>query len=238
MGGNAVMTATHAARWAIGHDLHLEHFRTRAAVLALLATLCAALVATAAVRVDWTRTPAPGDEAPVVPSTVAAPLPARPVAALAADANPEVPALAGAIAKKYRIAAEATHGLVATAYREGRRLGIDPLLIVAVIAVESRFNPIAESDFGAKGLMQVIPGYHKEKVVAAGGGSMLDPHTNIRLGALVLKEYIRRGGNETAGLQLYNGSSDDPTAAYAAKVLAEKQRLLQVVQRLRNRSRA
>jgi len=227
---------------AIGHQLHLEHFHTRAAVLALLATLCVALVATAAVRVERTlpeRTLPQANDAPVAAERLAAvaALPARPAPALAPEANAEVTALAGAIAKKYRIAAEATHGLVATAYREGRRLGIDPLLIVAVIAVESRFNPIAESDFGAKGLMQIIPSYHKEHVAAV-GGSMLDPHANIRLGAVVLKEYIRRGGTEAAGLQLYNGSSDDPTAAYAAKVLAEKQRLLQVVQRVRSRSRA
>ncbi len=67
---------------------------------------------------------------------------------------------------------------------------------------------------------------------------MLDPHDNIRLGALVLKEAIRRGGSETAGLQLYAGSADDANATYAGKVLAEKQRLLQAVQRLRERLRA
>jgi len=128
--------------------------------------------------------------------------------------------------------------MIATAYREGKRVGLDPLLIVAVIAVESRFNPIAESTMGAQGLMQVIPSYHKDRLEAAGVDSVLDPHANIRLGAQILKEYIRRGGTEVAGLQLYNGASDDATNAYASKVLGEKQKLLQAVQRVRNRLHA
>jgi soluble lytic murein transglycosylase-like protein len=224
-----------AAPPAIGHHLHLEHFRTRAAVLALLATLCIATVINAPSRGERVPNPA---AVTIVGENLAAlgSLPARAASALVPEANAELTAVANAVAKKYRIAPEATLGLLATAYREGRRLGLDPLLIVAVIAVESRFNPIAESGFGAKGLMQVIPGYHKEYVAAA-GGDPIDPHANIRLGALVLREYIRRGGTEVAGLQLYNGSSDDPTGAYAAKVLAEKQRLQQIVQRARNRTR-
>ena len=126
--------------------------------------------------------------------------------------------------------------MIATAYREGRRIGLDPLLILAVIAVESRFNPIAESDMGAQGLMQVIPRFHKEHLDSAASESVLDPHANIRLGARVLKDYIRSGGTEVAGLQRYNGSTGDETNAYAAKVLGEKQRLQQAVQRLRNRA--
>jgi soluble lytic murein transglycosylase-like protein len=108
---------------------------------------------------------------------------------------------------------------------------------VAVIAVESRFNPIAESDAGAQGLMQVIPGYHKDRLEAAGVDSVLDPHDNIRLGAQILKEYILRGGTEVAGLQIYNGAAADASNAYAVKVLAEKQRLQQAIQRLRDRLR-
>ena len=147
-------------------------------------------------------------------------------------------ALSTLVAKRYRISSEATRNLVAAAYREGQRVGLDPLLIVAVIAVESRFNPIAESDAGAQGLMQVIPGYHKDKLQAAGVDSVLDPHDNIRLGAQILKEYIRRGGTEVAGLQIYSGAATDPGNAYAVQVLAEKQRLQQAIQRLRDRLRA
>jgi len=210
----------------------------RAIVLALLATLCIALVATSALRVDRLL----AATTPHLPSDLPAgrhdsqPSLAPPSAAR--EVRPEIEALATSVAKRYRISAEATRGLVATAYGEGKRIGLDPLLIVAVIAVESRFNPIAESDGGAQGLMQVIPGYHKDHLAAAGIDSVLDPNANIRLGARILKEYIRRGGTEIAGLQLYNGSSDDATNAYAVKVLGEKQRLQQAIQRVRERQRS
>jgi len=224
---------------APGHELHFELGRMRAVILALLATLCIALIATAALRVDRLL----AASAPSVSSAPAAAEATRRVAVaapapVAREARPEIEALAKLVAKRYRISAEATRGMIATAYREGKRVGLDPLLIVAVIAVESRFNPIAESTMGAQGLMQVIPSYHKDRLEAAGVDSVLDPHANIRLGAQILKEYIRRGGTEVAGLQLYNGASDDATNAYASKVLGEKQKLLQAVQRVRNRLHA
>ena len=140
-------------------------------------------------------------------------------------------ALVAMLAQKYRVSREATRELVDAAYREGGRNGLDPLLIIAVIGVESRFNPIAQSDGGAMGLMQVIPRYHGDKFDAAGGESVLDPRVNIHVGARALKEYIRRGGTETAGLQLYNGALDDESSAYAHKVLLEKQRLQSVIRR-------
>jgi len=165
------------------------------------------------------------------------PAPDREPADAAALHDREIDAVSAAVAKRYRVARDATRGLVALAYQAGARSGVDPLLIIAVIAVESRFNPIAQSDGGAMGLMQVIPHYHADKLGTA-GGSVLDPETNIQLGARVLKEYLRRGGTEVAGLQLYNGSSGDPDNAYAQRVLAEKQRLRQALRQERERSRA
>ena len=159
----------------------------------------------------------------------------RPRAALTEQ---DIDAVAGAVARRYRISEEATRELVGTAYGEGRRIGLDPLLIVAVIAIESRFNPLAQSDGGAIGLMQVIPRYHADKLDFARGGSVLDPQTNIQLGARVLKDYILRGGTEAAGLQLYNGASADASNGYANKVLGERQRLQEALRRFRERSRA
>jgi soluble lytic murein transglycosylase-like protein len=152
--------------------------------------------------------------------------------------DPEIEAVAAAVARKYRISDEATREFIGTAYREGKGIGVDPLLIVAVIAVESRFNPVAQSVGGAMGLMQVIPRYHPDKFNAARGKSVLDPHTNIQLGARVLKEYIRRGGTDVAGLQLYNGASADASNVYANKVLGERQRLREAVRRGRDQTRA
>jgi soluble lytic murein transglycosylase-like protein len=75
---------------------------------------------------------------------------------------------------------------------------------------------------GAQGLMQVIPKWHPDKIdVKADRSAMFDPDTNIRVGALVLKEYIQTTGSIERALQQYNGSSD-PAAPYANKVMAVK----------------
>jgi hypothetical protein len=144
--------------------------------------------------------------------------------------DPKHKVLAGYLARKYRVAGDATVDLVGESYAVGRAVGLDPLLILAVISVESRFNPIAESDMGAKGLMQVIPRFHTEKLAVHGGeDAVLDPKTNILVGAQILKEYIRLAGGLEAGLQMYNGAADDPSQGYAQKVIAEKQRLEQAL---------
>ncbi len=179
-----------------------------------------------------------------LPTTVVAapPLPAAPAAGPAprseSGAESDIEAVAGVLARRYRVSQDATRELVGAAYGEGRRIGLDPLLIIAVIAVESHFNPIAQSDGGALGLMQVIPRYHADQFDAGLGVSVLDPRTNIRLGARVLKDYIRRAGTEVAGLQLYNGASADPGTLYANKVLGERQRLQEALRRTRERNRA
>jgi len=135
-------------------------------------------------------------------------------------------ALVNYVSRRYRVASSATEQLVDAAYEAGQEVGLDPLLILAVVAIESRFNPIAESGMGAKGLMQVIPKHHQDKIGENGGESaVLDPTTNIMLGARILKEYIRRTGSLEAGLQFYNGALADISSQYAQKVIAEKERL-------------
>ncbi len=139
-------------------------------------------------------------------------------------------ALANYVSRRYRIAPDVTEQFVGAAYDAGRQVGLDPLLILAVMAVESRFNPVAESLMGAKGLMQVIPKHHLDKLLEHGGEeAVLDPMINIALGARILKEYVRRTGSLEAGLQFYNGALADPSSQYAQKVFAEKERLQQAV---------
>jgi soluble lytic murein transglycosylase-like protein len=136
------------------------------------------------------------------------------------------------VSRRYRVAPEALVPVFEAAQAVGRERRLDPLLIVAIIGIESRFNPFAESASGAKGLMQVIPGYHLDKVPqGAGLQPFLDPVTNIQVGVHVLEEAIRWRGSLTAGLQHYGGASDDPDTGYANKVLAEKERLEQAARR-------
>jgi len=142
-------------------------------------------------------------------------------------------AVAGFISKRYRVAQDAIDGFVATAYRAGSEWKVDPLLILAVMAVESRYNPVAESNMGAKGLMQVIPKFHGDKLQEHGGETaLLDPRVNIQVGAQILREYLRRFGETETALQMYAGAFDEPGAPYAIKVLAERARLKQAVARL------
>ena len=141
------------------------------------------------------------------------------------------------IAKRYRVAQDAISGFVATAYMAGNEWKVDPLLILAVMAIESRYNPVAESHMGAKGLMQVIPKFHPEKLTERGGETaLLDPHTNIQVGAQILREYMRRFGETETALQMYAGAFEEPNSSYAVKVLAERSRLEQMVRQLRRGS--
>ena len=141
--------------------------------------------------------------------------------------NREQQAVTEFIAKRYRVAEDAVGEFVALAYRAGAQYSLDPLLILAVMAIESRYNPVAESVMGARGLMQVIPKYHPEKLEPHGGEqALLEPQVNILIGAQILREYHRRlGGDTEAALQMYNGAFDEPTSQYANKVFAEKARL-------------
>ena len=165
-------------------------------------------------------------------------LEAAPVDALAeAAAQQEQAALAEFIARRWRIADSAAANYVSIAYRAGRQHAVDPVLILAVMAVESRYNPVAESDMGAKGLMQVIPRFHMEKLSQHGGEDrLLDPEVNIHVGAQILREYSRRFGDQELALQMYAGALEDPTSQYTAKVSAERARLEPVRRKARQRS--
>ena len=144
--------------------------------------------------------------------------------------KPEWKGVATYLTRRYKIANEASRDLILAANDAGTKSGVDPLLLLAVVAVESRFNPYAESEFGAKGLMQVIPKYHLDKFEDIGPGqSYLHPATNLRVGAAILKEYIRRSGSVQNGLQWYAGATDDASNQYSSKVLAERGRLEQAL---------
>lgn len=140
--------------------------------------------------------------------------------------NGEQRAVADFIARRYRVADAAAGEFVAIAYRAGEQQRVDPLLILAVMAIESRYNPVAQSVMGARGLMQVIAKYHPEKIEPHGGEeALLEPEVNILVGAQILREYQRRFGDTETALQMYAGAFDEPTSQYATKVLAEKARL-------------
>jgi soluble lytic murein transglycosylase-like protein len=134
------------------------------------------------------------------------------------------------LSKKYRVAPEPLSALVAEAYEIGAKTKLDPTLILAIMAVESSFNPFAQSPVGAQGLMQVMTGIHSDKYENFGGKlAAFDPVTNLRVGVKVLQECIQRAGSVEAGLKFYVGAAllaED--GGYADKVLAEHARLREV----------
>jgi len=134
------------------------------------------------------------------------------------------------LSKKYRVAAEPLSVLVSEAYQIGKRTKLDPTLILAIMAIESSFNPFAQSHVGAQGLMQVMTRVHGDKYESAGGTlTAFDPVTNMRVGVKVLQECIARAGSLEGGLRYYVGAANlDDDGGYAAKVLAEHERLRQV----------
>jgi hypothetical protein len=131
------------------------------------------------------------------------------------------------LSKKYRVAPEPLSALVAEAYDIGTREKLDPALILAIMAIESGFNPFAQSPVGAQGLMQVMTGVHKDKYEHFGGKhAAFDPLTNLRVGVKVLQECIQRSGSIQAGLKFYVGAANmEDDGGYAGKVMAEYARL-------------
>lgn len=145
----------------------------------------------------------------------------------------EQAAIAFWLSKKYRVAPEPVSALVAEAYDVGLRTKIEPTLLLAVMAVESSFNPFAQSAVGAQGLMQVMTRTHTDKYENFGGHlAAFDPLTNLRVGAKVLQECIQRAGSVEGGLRYYVGAANqEDDGGYAAKVLAEQARLRQIAGR-------
>jgi hypothetical protein len=134
------------------------------------------------------------------------------------------------LSRKYRVAPEPLSALVSEAYDLGPRNQIEPTLILAVMAVESAFNPFAQSPVGAQGLMQVMTKIHEDKYVGFGGSlAAFDPVANLRVGVNVLKDCITRAGSTEGGLRLYVGAANiKEDTGYATKVMAEYGRLQQV----------
>lgn len=154
----------------------------------------------------------------------------------ATASNPkDLPSAQAAVAywlsKKYSVAPEPLSVLVAQAFEIGQQAKLDPTLILAIMAIESRFNPFAQSQVGAQGLMQVMTTVHHDKYENFGGKlAAFDPVTNLRVGVKVLQECIARAGSIEGGLKFYVGAANmEDDGGYAGKVMAERARLLAVV---------
>ena len=155
---------------------------------------------------------------------------ARATAADPKDLPRQQAAVAQWLSRRYKVAPEPVSRLVQEAWAVGHRMGLDPTLILAIMAVESSFNPFAQSAVGAQGLMQVMTRVHNDKYQAFGGVlAAFDPLSNLRVGVQVLKECIARAGGLEAGLRFYVGAGNSgEDGGYVGKVLNEQNHLRQV----------
>lgn len=135
-------------------------------------------------------------------------------------------AVAQWLGSKYHIVPEAIETLVVEADKLSTEYRLSPNLIIAVMAIESNFHPYIQSQAGAQGLMQVMPGIHAKRLAQfKGKSSFADPIVSLKVGADILRDCVKlRGGSETEALRYYfgGGASSD---MYIEKVKAEQHRL-------------
>jgi hypothetical protein len=157
-------------------------------------------------------------------------MPANPVDTLdPADLTKAQAQVAQWLSRKYRVAQEPLSVLVAEAFAVGQTTHLDPTLILAVMAIESRFNPYAQSPVGAQGLMQVLTRVHTDKYQHFGGElAAFDPVANLRVGVKVLQDCIKQAGSIEGGLRRYVGAVSSDGSDYINKVMAEHLRIQSV----------
>lgn len=101
-------------------------------------------------------------------------------------------------------------------HREATRAGLHAEIVLAVIEIESGFDPYAISTAGARGMMQIMPFWKKE--IGRSNDSLFNTDTNLRYGCTILKYYLdKEQGRVADALARYNGSYG--TYRYSQKVL-------------------
>jgi hypothetical protein len=141
-------------------------------------------------------------------------------------------AVADFFEKKYKLDRAKIEEYVSNTILVAKEVNIDPVLLLAVISVESNFNPNTKSHAGAEGLMQVMTSVHKDKYELYGGTTeAVKPEVNIRVGAYILKYLIATAGSLRNGLKYYVGAANaENDGGYADKVIAERNHLISLCQ--------
>jgi hypothetical protein len=141
-------------------------------------------------------------------------------------------AVADFFEKKYKLDRAKIEEYISNTVLIAKEVKIDPVLLLAVISVESNFNPLVKSHAGAEGLMQVMTNVHQDKYALYGGAAdAVKPEVNIRVGAYILKYLIATTGSLRTGLKYYVGAANaEHDGGYTDKVIAERNRLISLCQ--------
>ena len=147
------------------------------------------------------------------------------------DLLPEQAKVTHWLSRKYKVAPLALEKLVAEAWQLGQLSQLPPTLVLAVMAVESGFNPFARGTQGAMGLMQIEPVAHAETLRQFGGQlAAFDPLTNLRIGARLLQANIKAAGSVEEGPRLYGRASGQANEqAYVERVMGEYQQMERII---------
>jgi soluble lytic murein transglycosylase-like protein len=95
--------------------------------------------------------------------------------------------------------------LLRAVHREATKANLKPDLVLALIQIESYFDPYAISRVGAQGLMQVMPFWKNE--IGRPEDNLTDINTNLSYGCRILQFYLKKEkGNWMNALARYNGS--------------------------------
>lgn len=131
------------------------------------------------------------------------------------------------LARYYRRSRDKVGTYVEFAFEAAQEHGLDPLLLTAIMSIESSLDPSARSHKGAKGLMQVLVAVHKEKFEPYGGTvNAFDPRTSVMVGAHILGDMLERTGTVQGALKHYVGAANLRTdGGYGAKVIRMRDRI-------------
>lgn len=112
--------------------------------------------------------------------------------------------------------------IVDTAHKSANSYGFDPVMLLAIMWVESGFRPKASNSYGAKGLMQVVPRFHEDKI---GKKNILNIKTNIDVGTQVLSECFDNNNMYLkAAVRCYSGGASPKYLKKLRKIHVQIQR--------------
>ncbi len=147
---------------------------------------------------------------------------------------PALNALTRYIAQHFHLKNSTAETIIKQAYLVAHTNKVKPTLVLAIVAVESSYQPDAiNTHSGARGLMQVLPQWHKRRIAQIGGKeALLQIRPNIEVGTEILAQYLHwERGRLAAALGRYWGSVH--CKVYVYRVKRQLRHLNKVVQSVR-----